>query len=671
MDVQGRILELRKEIDFHSRLYYVDDKPQIEDYQYDAMFRELEKLETEHPELITPESPTQRVGGVSEKFSQAAHKNKLYSLENSNDIKELNAWYERVLKEVTEYDIKLGPLFAPKIPLTVEMKIDGLAVCLTYKNGVFVQGLTRGDGIVGEDITNNLKTIRSIPLKLPENIDLEVRGEVFMPISVFEKLNEQQKELVQPLFKNPRNAAAGTLRQLDPKIVAARNLSIFIYFGLIERIPNGQEAPKTHSATISLLSKLGFKTNAIKVVEGIEDAYRICQEMEKTRNNLDYATDGVVIKVDEILKQEELGYTARVPKWATAYKFPPEEIWTKLLDVECSVGRTGAVTPVAILEPINISGSTVSRASLYNFDEIKRLDIRIGQEILVKKAAEIIPKIIAVKTDEELPLYEIPMECPSCDTKLIEIEGEVALYCPNNENCPAQIKGRLEYFVSKFAMDIDGIGESIITQLVERNMVKNFADLYALTFEDFMKLDLIKDKSAQNLLDAIENSKKPPFGKFLNALGIRHVGRESADVLAQNFKNIEELEVATVEELNLIEGVGEKVAKSIYDYFRNYENLIAIEKAFALGVEPHNDYKINTDLKFKGKSFIITGTLEKYSREKAQEILKSYGAKTPSSISKNTDYLIMGKNPGSKLNKAENLGIKVITEQEFIDILDI
>ena len=671
MNAQERILELRKEIDFHSKLYYVEDNPQIEDYQYDALFRELEELERLHPESITPQSPTQRVGGISEKFNQVAHKNKLYSLENSNDADELNAWYGRVLKEVTEFDLKLGPLFAPKIPLAVELKIDGLAVSLTYKNGVFTQGLTRGDGSVGEDITNNLKTIRSIPLELPLDIDLEVRGEVFMPVSVFEKLNKQQKESGAQTFKNPRNAAAGTLRQLDPKIVASRNLSIFIYFGLIERMPEGKEAPKSHSETIKLLSELGFKTNAVRTTEGIDEAHKYCEEMKNSREGLDWATDGVVIKVDELLKQEELGFTSRVPKWATAYKFPPEEVWTKLLNVECSVGRTGAVTPVAILEPVNISGSTVSRASLYNFDEIERLNIKIGQEVLVKKAAEIIPKIVSAKPDENLKSYVIPANCPSCSSPLVEIEGEVVLYCQNHLGCPAQIKARLEYFVSKYCMDIDGFGESIIAQLVDRKIVDNFSDLYKLQFGDFLTLDLIKEKSAQNLVNAIENSKNPPLGKFLNALGIRHVGRESADVLAQNFTDVEAIKNVTIEELNLLEGIGEKVAKSIYDYFKTPSNVEAIEKAFSLGLNPKNSYKINENLKFKGKSFVITGTLEKFSREKAQEILKSYGAKTPSAISKNTDYLIAGKNAGSKLIKAGTLGVKVISEDEFISMVEV
>lgn len=665
MDIQEKIQNLRTEINLHSKYYYVDDNPQIEDYQYDELFYKLQKLEAEHPELITVDSPTQRVGGVSEKFEQVAHKNKLYSLDNSNGDEELNAWYERVIKEVTNYDTKLGTLFMPKIPLAVELKIDGLAVCLTYKKGQFVQGLTRGDGNIGEDITNNLKTIKAIPLRLLEPLDLEVRGEIFMPISEFNKLNSEQEKLGLQPFKNPRNAAAGTLRQLDPKIVAGRNLSIFIYFGIIE----GENAPKTHSGTLKKLAALGFRVNKVKVVDGIVEVSKFCEQAKKERETLDWATDGVVVKVDELQKQIELGFTARAPKWATAYKFPPEEVWTKLLGVEISVGRTGAITPVALLSPVNVSGSTVARASLYNFDEIKRLDIRTGQEVLIKKAAEIIPKVVSAKPDETLKKYEIPADCPYCGTKLIEIEGEVSLYCPNSNTCPAQVKGRLEYFVSKYSMDIDGMGESIIEQLVKKGMVKRFSDLYSLGFDDFMKLDLIKEKSAKNLLEALENSKKCPFNKFLNALGIKHVGRETADVLAQNYNNVNELKSATIEDLGLIEGVGDKVAKSIFDYFHNENNINAINKAFSLGVEPFNNYKINENLKFKGLSFVITGTLEKHSRDKVQEILKSFGAKTPSTISKNTDFLIAGKNAGSKLDKARGLGVKIITEVDFEEMV--
>ena len=666
MDIQEKIKKLRKEIEYYSYLYYVEDNPKVEDYEYDALFRELQKLEDEHPEFITPDSPTQRVGGISEKFEQVPHKNRLYSLDNANNDEELTKWYERVLKDTTNFEGQMS-LFAPKIPLSCEYKIDGLAVSLTYKNGVFVQGLTRGDGIVGEDITNNLKTIKAIPLKLFEPVDLEVRGEVYMPIKSFEKLNAKQIETGQKTFANPRNAAAGTVRQLDPKITASRDLSIFIYWG---NFFNKEDAPKTHSETIEKLSKLGFRTSKVKVVSGIDEAIDFCKKTDEIRHTLDYGTDGVVIKVDEISKQNELGFTSRVPKWAIAFKFPPEEVWTELKKVEISVGRTGIVTPVARLEPVNLAGSVVSRASLYNFDEIKRLNVQVGDRALVKKAAEIIPKVIRVEKTEKSVPFEFPKTCPVCGSTLEEVAGEVALYCPNKKGCNAQIKGRIEYFVSKNAMDIDGLGESIISQLVDKKMVYSYPDLYKLTYEQLLELDLIAEKSAQNLLDAINLSKNTKLPKFINALGIRLVGKESADILAQNFKDINALKEANIEDLSSIDGIGEKMAKSIYDYFHNQDNLNDLNAALKLGLVLENTYKREEDLKLKGLSFVLTGTLEKFSRDEAQEILKSLGAKTPNSVSKNTNYVIAGENAGSKLTKAQNLGIKILTEEEFIELIN-
>ena len=664
MDIQEKIKKLRKEIELYSYYYYVEDNPKVEDYEYDALFRELQKLEGEHPELITQDSPTQRVGGISEKFDTVAHKNRLYSLDNANNDEELTKWYERVLKDTTGLDGQMN-LFMPKIPLACEYKIDGLAVSLTYVNGIFTQGLTRGDGIMGEDITNNLKTIKAIPLKLFEPINVEVRGEVYMPVESFEKLNAKQLQMGQKTFANPRNAAAGSIRQLDPKITASRDLSIFVYGGIFEK----KDAPKTHGETMEKLSKLGFRTNKVSVVQGIGEAIEFCKKTDLVRHSLKYATDGVVIKVDEIAKQEELGFTSRVPKWAIAFKFPPEEVWTDLVSIEFSVGRTGIVTPVANLKPVLLAGSTVSRASLYNFDEIKRLNVQVGDRALVKKAAEIIPKVIRVEKTPNSKPFEMPKICPCCSAPLVEVEGEVALYCPNKNGCSAQIKGRIEYFVSKNAMDIDGLGESIISQLVERKMVHTYADLYKLTYEQLLELDLIAEKSAQNLLDAINNSKNTKLPKFINALGIRLVGKESADILAQNFKDIEALKAASIEDLSAIDGIGEKMAKSIYDYFHNEQNLETLDEVLKLGLVLENTYKKEENLKLKGLSFVLTGTLEEFSRDKAQEILKSLGAKTPNSVSKNTDFVVAGANAGSKLTKAQNLGIKILNEQEFKELI--
>ena len=664
MDIQEEIKKLRKEIELYSYYYYVEDNPKVEDYEYDALFRELQTLESEHPELITQDSPTQRVGGISEKFDTVAHKNRLYSLDNANNDEELTKWYERVLKDTTGLDGQMN-LFMPKIPLACEYKIDGLAVSLTYVNGIFTQGLTRGDGIMGEDITNNLKTIKAIPLKLFEPINVEVRGEVYMPVESFEKLNAKQLQMGQKTFANPRNAAAGSIRQLDPKITASRDLSIFVYGGIFEK----KDALKTHGETMEKLSKLGFRTNKVSVVQGIGEAIEFCKKTDLVRHSLNYATDGVVIKVDEIAKQEELGFTSRVPKWAIAFKFPPEEVWTDLVSIEFSVGRTGIVTPVANLKPVLLAGSTVSRASLYNFDEIKRLNVQVGDRALVKKAAEIIPKVIRVEKTPNSKPFEMPKICPCCSAPLVEVEGEVALYCPNKNGCSAQIKGRIEYFVSKNAMDIDGLGESIISQLVERKMVHTYADLYKLTYEQLLELDLIAEKSAQNLLDAINNSKNTKLPKFINALGIRLVGKESADILAQNFKDIEALKAASIEDLSAIDGIGEKMAKSIYDYFHNEQNLETLDEVLKLGLVLENTYKKEENLKLKGLSFVLTGTLEEFSRDKAQEILKSLGAKTPNSVSKNTDFVVAGANAGSKLTKAQNLGIKILNEQEFKELI--
>ena len=664
MDTQEKIEKLRKEIELYSYCYYVEDNPKVEDYEYDALFKELQKLESEHPELITPDSPTQRVGGISEKFETVAHKNRLYSLDNANNDEELTKWDERVLKDTTGFDGQMS-LFMPKIPLACEYKIDGLAVSLTYENGIFTRGLTRGDGVMGEDITNNLKTVKAIPLKLFEPVNVEVRGEIYMPVSSFEKLNAKQIETGQKTFANPRNAAAGSIRQLDPKITASRDLSIFVYGGIFEK----KDAPKTHGETMKKLSKLGFKTNKVSIVQGIDGAIEFCKQTDLVRHSLNYATDGVVIKVDEIAKQDELGFTSRVPKWAIAYKFPPEEVWTDLESIEFSVGRTGIVTPVANLKPVLLAGSTVSRASLYNFDEIKRLNVQEGDRALIKKAAEIIPKVIRVEKTQNSKPFKMPELCPCCNTPLVEVEGEVALYCPNKTGCSAQIKGRIEYFVSKNAMDIDGLGESIISQLVGRKMVYTYADLYKLTYEQLLELDLIAEKSAQNLLDAINNSKNVKLPKFINALGIRLVGKESADILAQNFPDIEALKAAKIEDLSAIDGIGEKMAKSIYDYFHNEQNLKTLDEVLKLGLVPENTYKKEENLKFKGLSFVLTGTLEEFSRERAQEILKSLGAKTPNSVSKNTNYVIAGANAGSKLTKAQNLGIKIINEQEFKELI--
>lgn len=668
MDIQERITNLRKTIELNSYKYYVEDSPELEDWEYDKLFRELKTLEEEHPELITPDSPTQRVGAISEKFNQIAHKVRLYSLDNSNNSDELKLWYTRVLKDVGEIKTNqlslLGNNYSD-IELVSELKIDGLAVSLIYENGKFIRGLTRGDGVIGEDITNNLKTVKSIPLRLFENVDIEVRGEIYMPISSFNKLNEQQIKNNQKTFANPRNAAAGSIRQLDPKISATRDLSIFVYAAIIDKSKNIY----THSQAMDYCKKLGFKVNKYAICKNINEVIEFCSRMSEERKTLDYATDGVVIKVNSLAKQNELGFTARAPKWATAFKFPPEEIWSVLKEVEFSVGRTGIVTPVAIIEPVNLSGSVVSRASLYNFDEIQRLNVELNDEVLVKKAAEIIPKVVRVrKTDKSTPL-ELPKYCPSCNAMLVEEEGEVATYCPNKEHCRAQIVGRIEYFVSKQAMDIDGFGANVIEKLYDKGYIYNPSDIYKLTLEQFLTIDLIKDKSANNLLNAIEASKDTTLSKFINALGIKFVGKESSDILAQNYKTIDELKITDYDELSSIAGIGDKMAKSIVNYFSDEKNLQMINELISLGVNIKNKYSGIVDLRLKGQSFVITGTLETMSREVAQAKLKELGAKTPNSVSKNTNFVVVGSNPGSKATKAHELGIKILSEDELIKII--
>ena len=655
--LENEIKELRDEINKYSYNYYVLDNPLISDFEYDALFNKLKKLEEEHPELVTPDSPTQRVGGLSSSFAEYRHKYRLYSLDNTYNEEELRKWYERVQKECPG-----------KVELVCELKIDGLAIALTYKDGLFVTGVTRGDGIVGENITQNLKTVKAVPLRLFQNADVEVRGEIYMPKTSFEKLNEENLKSGEKLFANPRNAAAGSLRQLDSTITAKRDLSMFTYTAIIEK---SDYIPKTHWESLQYIKQLGFKTNPnIRLVDDIEGAIAFCEEWKTKRFNLNYATDGVVIKVNRLDFQNELGFTSRAPKWATAFKFPPEEITTRLLDIEIGVGKTGAVTPVAVLEPVNLAGSVVSRASLHNFDEIERLDIRIGDRVLIKKAAEIIPKVIKVVDSSEhdaLNKYVPPEYCPECNSRLETREGEVNLYC-TNEQCPSVIKAKLEYFVSKEAMDIDFIGPSVISQLYSRSMVKSPADFYKLTIDDFMKLDLVKEKSAANMYNSIQQSKSKPFARFLTALSIRHVGKETAELIANDFSTPESIESATLEELSRIEGIGDKIAQSVFAFFHNKDNINMVKEFIDLGFN-FNDSKIEKSTELAGKTFVLTGTLQAMTRDEASSKIKLMGGKTSSSVSKNTSYVVAGANPGSKLDKAQKLGVIILTEDEFLNLI--
>ncbi len=648
-----RIEELKNIINENNEAYYIYDSPKISDFEYDELFRELKRLEEKYPQLITKDSPTQRVGDkILREFKEVTHKYRLYSLDNSNNYDDLRKWYERIKKEYPN---------SGELELVLELKIDGLSCALTYEKGELVLGATRGNGITGENISANIKEIKSIPQKLTKPVSIDVRGEVYMPVSSFEKLNEQNMEDGIKEFANPRNAAAGSLRQLNPAITGRRDLHFFAY----TLIPEDKTLFNTHKEGLDLLKELGFEVNPNHyLIKGINGIIEKCAYWENARFNLDYATDGMVIKVNDIHKQNELGYTSRAPKWATAFKFPPEEVWTKLEDIELSVGKTGIVTPVAVLTPVQLAGTTVKRASLHNFDEIQRLRINKGNQVLIKKAAEIIPKVIRKNENEDLGVYKEPEECPVCHSKLIKQDGEVALYCPNSRNCPAQIKGRIEYWASKEALDIDGVGPTLVEKLWDKQLINDFADLYKLTTEDLMSLDLIKEKSADNIYGAIQASKNQTMTKFLTALGIKHIGKETADLIACEFPDLESIKNTSIDDLVKINGIGDKAAQSIVEFFNDEYNKEILKKLKEYGVEPKGSSFEKISDVFEGKTFVITGTLSQ-PRSFFEEKIKKLGGKTSSSVSKKTSYVLAGENPGSKFDKASSLGVIILTERDF------
>ena len=650
------IIKLRKEINLHNYKYYVEANPVISDYEYDQLLKKLEKLEFEYPDLVTSDSPTQRVGGQPlDGFETVEHKIPMLSLANTYTFDELRDFDERVKKHVLD------------VEYVVEPKIDGAGVALLYKDGVFVRGATRGDGVRGDDISQNLKTILSIPLKLRNSFfkTLEVRGEVFMSLKGFKKYNKEQEKTGGVLFANPRNASAGSLRQLDSRIVAKRPLDIFVYF-----VSFSDVEIDTHENAIKKLKEAGFKINPLtKKVKDIEEAIKYCKTLEEKRDSLDYDMDGAVIKVNSIAQQKHLGNTSKNPRWAISFKFAAKQSTTRLNDISIQVGRTGALTPVAILEPVEVGGVTVSRATLHNFDELDRKDIRIGDMVLIERSGDVIPQVVKSITEKRTgseKKKKIPGKCPVCGTEAVRPEGEVAIRCPN-KYCDARLKWRLRYFASRDAMDIDHLGESTIDKLIELNMVENITDLYNLTKEQILKLEGFKEKSAENLLESIEKSKKQDLSRLLYGLGIRHVGKYAAQLLAITYHSIDELAKATEEELKQIDGLGEKSAEAIISYFASEENQKIVEKLKELGVKTKEENKEN--LKLSGKKFVFTGSIN-LSRPVASDMIKKHGGIVASSVKKDIDYVVVGDKPGSKYNKAKKLDLKIINEEEFRKIVE-
>lgn len=651
------IHELREKLKHYSYMYYVKDDPEITDYEYDMMMRELIRLEEESGEPIPPDSPSRRVGGEAlSSFSEVKHEVPLQSLTDAFSYDELRDFDRRVKDE------------CPDATYDVEVKIDGLSVALTYEGGYFVKGATRGDGEVGEDVTENLRTIGSIPLKLNEDVDIIVRGEVYMPRKSFFALNEKREEAGEPLFKNPRNAAAGSLRQLDSKITAGRGLDILIF--------NVQKCDAktfdTHTESLSYLESLGFKMVPVrKSCKTIDEAIAEIEKIGSGEYNLGFEIDGAVIKVNELSYREKLGSTAKAPRWAIAYKYPPEQKETKLLDIEIQVGRTGVLTPNAVLTPVFIGGTTVGRATLHNIDFIRQKDMMIGDTVIIQKAGEIIPEVVSVvkeKRDGSERVFNMPKFCPVCGAKTVRYENEAAIRCSGNE-CPAQLQRNIEHFVSRDAMNIDGLGPAIIAQLLERKLISSTADLYYLKKEDVATLDKMGEKSAENLDEAIKKSKESDLSNLIFALGIRQVGQSAGKSLAKHFKTLDAFMAASEEELSAIDDIGPITAKNIVTYMSETQNLSNIQNLVGAGVNTVYKEEELTDERFSGLTFVLTGTLPTYTRDQASAIIERFGGKVSGSVSKKTSYVLFGDEAGSKLTKAKDLGVTLITEEEFNEMI--
>jgi len=660
--IKKKIEEISGKIRYHNYRYYVLDDPIISDLEYDKLMRELIGLEKKYPQYIMPSSPTQRVGVEPiAGFVPIKHITPLLSLANAFSTEELRAFDQRIKKLIPQQ----------KLEYVVELKIDGLAVALVYENNTFVRGATRGDGVTGEEITSNLRTVKTIPLKLfGENIPLriEVYGEVYMKKSDFKKLNEVRIKKRESLFANPRNAAAGSVRQLDPRITTQRHLDTFIYRATF---PEGNNF-NTHMEVLNYLKKIGFKVNPyIELCHDIEEVISYCQKWIEKKEELDYEIDGMVVKVNSLRMREELGLTTRSPRWAIAYKFPAQQVTTKILDIIVQVGRTGALTPVAVLDPVRISGSVVQRATLHNEDEIKRKDVRIGDIVLVQKAGEIIPEVVkAIKekrTGKETE-FVMPTQCPVCGAKVFRPEGEVVSRC-NSLTCPAQTKERINHFASRDAMDIEGLGPAIIYQLVEEKLIRNISDLYFLKKEDLISLERMAEKSADNLLDAIKKSKKKSLANLIYGLGIRYVGVHTAEVITRYYPTLDKFKKDSLEKLVEINEIGPKIAESIILFFKEKENLAIIERLRSAGLNfGQEEEKIKEEKRVQilaGKQFVLTGTLKDFTRTQAKEIISKSGGRVTGSVSKKTDYVVAGEEPGSKYQKAQELNVTIINEEEF------
>jgi DNA ligase (NAD+) len=663
---KSEIEKLRKELNYHSYRYYVLDDPEISDAEYDRMFRKLQALEAKFPELVTPDSPTQRVGAAPlEEFETVIHTIPMVSLDNAFDDGEMRDFDQR-LRKLLSLD---------EIEYTVEPKLDGTAVELVYENGIFTVGSTRGDGFTGENITQNLKTIKSIPLRLmsdgvPTPERLEVRGEVFYPVAAFKKLNEQRIKAGEPAFINPRNSASGSLRQLDPKLTAERPLDMFVH-GLGQVI--GHEF-KTQWEALQTFKKWGFKVNPLsKLCRGIDAALEEYRKIGEMREKLPYEIDGAVVKVNSFELQRRAGMRTRSPRWAIAYKYEAQQETTQILDIQAQVGRTGTITPVAIMQPIMVGGVTVSRATLHNEDEIERLGVMVGDWVVIQRAGDVIPEVVKVieskRTGKEKK-FKFPKKCPVCGGEVVRLEGEVAHRC-QNVNCPAQLKEGIRHFASKLAMNIDGLGEKLIDQLVDKGLVKSFADLYFLKKEQLAELERMAEKSAQNIIDAIDKSREVALDRFIYALGMRHVGEHMARVLAKEFGSLAALIKADEERLMQIHEVGPQVAQSVTRFFREKKNLAAIERLKKGGVKIREIAKPKAaGQKFAGKTFVFTGALEKFTRDEAERLAEERGGRAASSVSKKTDYVVAGPGAGSKLEKARELGVNVISEEEFLEMME-